>query len=259
MEESIQILIKKFKEICNKGYIKSISKSFGSIGLTFEKELGKKADSLYFPDFYDIEIKCTSRYSKYPLYLFTIAFDGPTFPEIDRIVTKYGWYDKDYTAKKVLFTKLKFKEKINVNNKYKFNLLFDEKKEKIYLNVYDKNNKLIEKMSYVYVQSIYNHINLKLKNLGIIYASIKKNDNGKYFRYYKIDIYKFISFDNFIKLLENDIVGVDLIARINKSGIDAGRYRNKNLVFYIDKGKIDKLFKMIYSYDCDLKEEKMYI
>ena len=255
----MQTLIEKFKEISNKGYIKSNNKSFGNIGLAFEKELGKKADAMYFPDYYDIEIKCTSRYSKYPLYLFTVAFDGPTFPEINRIISKYGWYDKDYQDKKVLFTKLKFKAKENVNRKYRFKLSFNKNKDKIYLNVYNRNNELLERESYVYVDSVYNHINLKLNKLALIYASIKKENNNNYYRYYKINIYKLISFDKFLHLLENDIIGVDLIARINKSGIDAGRYRNKNLVFYINKNNINKLFKIVYSYDIDTKNEKIYI
>lgn len=259
MDENAQLLIEKFKEISNNGYIKNNSKSFGSIGLTFEKELGKNPDSMYFPDYRNIEIKCTSRYSKYPLYLFTVAFDGPTIPEINRIVSKYGWYDLDYKDKLVLFAKLGFKNSKLINNKYKFKLSFDKNKDKIYLNVYDINDKLIERKSYIYVNSIYNHINLKLNKLAIIYASIKREKNANYFRYYKMNIYKLISFSKFLALLENDIVGVDLIARINKSGIDAGRYRNKNLVFYINKNKINELFKIIYSYNNDTGEENVYI
>lgn len=120
MDVEEEELITKFKEISNKKWIKSISNSFGSIGLTFEKELGKNADSLYFSDYCGIELKCTSRYSRYPLYLFAAAFDGPTFPEINRITEKYGWYDKDYPNKKILFTNLKYNEKVLVNKKFNF-------------------------------------------------------------------------------------------------------------------------------------------
>lgn len=96
MTEEIKKLIDNFKIIANKKWIKSVSKSFGSIGITFEKELDKNPDALYFPDYYGTEIKCTSRYSRYPLFLFTVAFDGPSFPEINRIVEKYGYLDKTY-------------------------------------------------------------------------------------------------------------------------------------------------------------------
>ena len=90
MNESFNDLINEFNIISKKGWIPSVSNSFGSIGLTFKKEIGKKVDSLYFPDYKNIEIKCTSRFSRYPLFLFTVAFDDPTFPEIDRIVEKVG-------------------------------------------------------------------------------------------------------------------------------------------------------------------------
>ena len=63
-----------------------------------------------------------------------------------------------------------------------------------------------------------------------------------------MEIYKLKNFDTFLKLLEQGIIEVDLIARISKSGQDAGRYRNKNLVFKINKDKIWMLFNRIYSY-----------
>ena len=56
MTDEVKKLIDDFKIITNKKWIKSISKSFGSIGITFEKELGKNPDALYFPDYYGTEI-----------------------------------------------------------------------------------------------------------------------------------------------------------------------------------------------------------
>lgn len=44
-------------------------------------------------------------------------------------------------------------------------------------------------------------------------------------------IYQLSSFEHFLNLLENDVIDVSLVARINKSGDDIKRYRNKNLVF----------------------------
>ena len=203
---------------------------------------------MYFPDYNGIEIKCTSKFSKYPLYLFTIAFDGPNFPEINRIIEKYGWHDKDYKDKKVFFANLHCNEKVLINNKHFFRLKFNNKKDKLFLCVYDLNNNLIEKESFVYTDSIFNHLCLKLNILALIHASTIIKNNGKYFKYNSIDIYKLISFEKFIELFEKDFINVSLIARINKSGSDAGRYRNKNLVFSINKNKIEKLFNKVYSY-----------
>ena len=121
------------------------------------------------------------------------------------------------------------------------------------------NDELIEKESFVYTNSIYNHYKTKLNRLAIIHASTKKMENIKYFRYYKIDVYKANIFSKFIELVENDIIKVSLIARMNKSGIDAGRYRNKNLVFQIDKKRIDDLFTKLYTYNADSNKNQIKI
>ena len=251
MDKDIKKLVEEFKRISNKGWIKSSSNSYGAVGNVFEKELGKQADALYFPDYYGIEIKCTTRYSKYPLYLFTVAFDGPTFPEINRLIDSYGWPDKDFKEKKVLFANVKCNSKSIINNKYKFRLDIDENEEKMFLCIYDLNDNLLERKSFVYIDSLYNHLCLKLKKLATIKAFKKKTDNYNSFRYYYIAIYKLISFERFIVLLQNGYINASIIARINKSGVDVARYRNKNLVFSINKKNINLLFEKVYSYNCD--------
>ena len=215
MTEEIKKLIDNFKIIANKKWIKSVSKSFGSIGITFEKELDKNPDALYFPDYYGTEIKCTSRYSRYPLFLFTVAFDGPSFPEINRIVEKYGYPDKTYQEKKVLFEKVSCNKKTLVNDKYKFKLEVDEEDEKLYLCVYDLNDVLIERESFVYLKTIEGHLTLKLNRLAVVSASTKKILDEKYFRYYKIDIYNLIGFERFLRLLKFGVIEVSLVSRIS--------------------------------------------
>lgn len=69
-------LIKKFKEIAEKRWIKGVNNSTNSVGLTFESLLSKNPDSMYFPDYHGIEIKCSQRFSRYPINLFSLAFDG---------------------------------------------------------------------------------------------------------------------------------------------------------------------------------------
>lgn len=248
MTKELKKLIEEFKIISKKGFIESINNSFGSVGLTFEKQLNKNADSMFFPDYYGTELKCTSISSHYPLFLFTIAFDGPTFPEINRIVENFGYPDKDYPDKKVLFEKANNKQKITSNSNYRFNLEPNLEEDKLYLAVYDKNSELIEKTSFVYLSSIKDHLLLKLNQMALVYSATRTINNRKYYKYFKMEIYKLKNFEIFLKLLEAGDIEVDIISRISKSGNDAGRYRNKNLVFKINKAKIWKLFNRIYSY-----------
>lgn len=252
-KDEVQMLIGQFHLISWKGWIKSVNKGLGSIGYTFEMELGKLPDSLRLPDYYGTEIKCTGRYSRYPISLFTVAFDGPTFPEINRIIDKYGYPDKDFKNKKVLFTSVSPRYKILLPSRYYFQLDIDKSEEKIYLCVYDLNRSLIERKSFVYFKSVYDHLYLKLNRLALVHASKKIIDSDVYFRYYKIGIYLLKDFDTFLELLERGIIKVSLIARISKSGVDEGRYRNKNLVFQIKKDMLNKLFEELYYYDYDGK------
>ena len=74
MKEEQYEIIQKFKEIANKKWIKGVNNLTNSVGLTFESQLSKPTDSMYFPDFKGIEIKCSQRYSRYPIKLFSLWF-----------------------------------------------------------------------------------------------------------------------------------------------------------------------------------------
>lgn len=247
----VQMIIKQFHKIAMKKWIKSVNKGLGSIGYTFEQELDKKADSLYFPDYYGTEIKCTGRYSRYPITLFTSSFDGPTFPEINRLIEKWGYPDKEYRDRNVIFADIDCGNKTIIKSGAMFKLDVDYNEEKIYLCVFDDNGVLLERESFVYFKTLYDHLYLKLNRLALVYASKKIIDDEMYFRYYRIGIYKIKNFETFLKLLYEGKISVSLIARISKSGVDVGRYRNKNLVFKIKKNDINLLFDEIYNYNYD--------
>ena len=252
MNNNSKELIDNFKKIAKKKWIECTSKGHGNVGLTFEKELNKKVDSNYTPDFKDIEIKTTTRFSRYPISLFSIAFDGPTNNEIVRLNNLYGSFDKDFPEKKTLIRKIRCNELSQLKNGYYLSLIIEN--EKLFLCVYDINKNLIEKEAYLNLETIKQHLLTKIKNLAIIKASKKKIDKIEYFRYYQINIYKLKDYHTFIELLKKGIIEISLISRINKSGINAGRYYNKNLVFQIKKENILKLFAEMYYFNADSKE-----
>lgn len=252
MNTNYNNLIKNFMKIANNGWIEGINNNTNSIGLTFEKQLKKDTDSMFLPDYEDIEIKCKSRFSNYPITLFTQAFDGPNLYETNEILERYGKIDYQYKNRKTLITNLKFKERTLFNNKYYFKLKMDRKNEKVFLHVYDTEYNLLEEKSYVEFKTLKTKLELKLSHMALILASKKIINNKQYHRYYKITIFKLLSFEHFIKLLENDVIKVILECRISRSGIDSGRQRNKNLVFQIDQNNLDKLFQKIYLYNHDL-------
>ena len=249
MDKNSEKLVETFHTIAKKGYIQGVSKSWGNIGLTFEKELGKSPDSKYDPDYEDIEIKCSSRFSRYPLYLFTIAFDGPSENEILRLAEIYGHYDNDYKDKKVLFEKVS--NKIIEGKKYNFMLEVNRFQQKIYLAIYDEFGTLIEKQTYIRFDTLKKHLQTKLEKIAYVKASKKKIDDLDYYRYYSIFLYHLKNFDTFLNLIDRNGLEISVISRISKSGVDEGRYRNKNVVFSIRKENIFRLFDCYYQYDYD--------
>ena len=54
------------------------------------------------------------------------------------------------------------------------------------------------------------------------------------------------------ELLKKDIISVDIVGKISRSGNEICRQRNKNLASKISKDNIDKLFKIIKICDNDL-------
>ena len=113
---------------------------------------------------------------------------------------------------------------------------------------------LIEERSYIEFETIKSRLELKLTKLAVVYASKKIINNDIYFRYYLMTLYKLNSFEKFIELLEKGYIKVEIIGRVSKSGENAGRQKNKNLVFSIPKEKIELLFNKITEYNSDLSK-----
>lgn len=250
-------LLYKFKKIALKGWIEGVNQNTtNSVGITFEKLLGKQPDSMFFPDIEDIEIKCSQRYSRYPISLFSLAFDGPYLYETNRILQKYGISDHKYRNNKKINAELYLNKKTLVNYKYQFELRIDKKDKKLYLYIYDKNNNLLDKEAFIEFETIKARLKCKLSKLAMVYASKKEIDNIKYFRYYEMTIYELKNFDTFIELLEKEIILISFICRTSRSGKEEGRQRNKNLVFQINKDNLSLLFNQIKRYNTD--ENKSY-
>ena len=101
MDKEFNLLLDKFKKIANYNLVKGINNYNTSVGLTFENLIGKAPDSEFFPDYNGIEIKCSQRYSRFPITLFTSSLDGPDFYEINRLLQNYGREDIKYNNKKI--------------------------------------------------------------------------------------------------------------------------------------------------------------
>ena len=256
MEENQKQLLKKFKEITKLKWVEGINNGTNSVGLTFETLLHKDIDSMYFPDYYGIEIKCTQRFSRYPVNLFSTSFDGSRLYEMNRLLKTYGRQDKKYLDKLQLQGQVYINKYNKINNNY-FKLKLNQETKKLIICVYDKDLNLLEEDTYIDFETIKLRLTLKLSNLAVVYASKKKENEKLKFRYYKITLYKLKSFDRFIKMLEQDYINVSLIGRVSRSGEEEGCQKNKNIVFSIPKELIDLLFEKELEYNADMDNKFM--
>ena len=250
MNDDFNDLIEKFLQINNLGYVKGVSNNLvNAAGLTFEYLLGKKADSNYLPDYKSIEIKCTQRFSRHPITLFTLSFDGPTTYESNYLLETYGKPDAIVKDKRILVVDLELKEKVLVYNKYFFELNIDYIENKLLINIFDKNMNYIESRGFISLDVVRDRIDTKLKNLAIIYASKKNINENLFFRYYQIICCSYKGFNNFLNLIESGDIRFTLLLRVGKTERDFGKNKNKNMVFQISKNSISKLFDILYSYE----------
>ena len=244
-------LLKEFQKIYLKKWIKGVNDNNSSVGLTFEWLLNKTFDTDIFPDYKDIEIKCTQRFSNYPLHLFNQAFDGPNLYETNYILEKYGTLYNNISDKKYLFVNLLPNCYVSVNEKYYFLLTLSYIEKKVYIKIYDLNYNLLDS-PYIDFETINNHLKIKLNSLALIYASKKEENSAKYFRYYAINFYKLKSLENFYKLIEKGIIRLSIVCRASfNNGVE--KQKNKSITFRIAKKDITKLYDKILEYDADNK------
>ena len=244
MENRFSNLINKFHEIYKRGWIKSNSNDFNSVGNTFEELLGKKMDEFSYPDYDGIEIKCQRVDTSYPFTLFGLAPWGESVPEIERIRRKYGYFDFDPDDKKKINAEFLYDKNILICNRYYFNLDICVAEEKIYLVIYDYNHNLLERISYWSFSDIKEKLNVKLQYMAYIYSASQKFDGVEYFKYFRMECYQNPSFDKFLDLIRRNIISVSFTTSSVKYGPSEGKMK-ASVYFRIHRGDIIKLFEKV--------------
>lgn len=245
MQKSIAKLRKEFERIKQKGYIKGISNDFSSIGRTFENELNLPENAFSIPDYYGIEIKTRRAYSKSYITLFNAVPDGEKLFEMERLKETYGWpYKKDRNYK-VLYIEA-FGNRLNFAGiKYQYKIEVSRAERKVYLMVFNRYNDLIERKIYWSFEYLEQRLIKKTNFLAVINAWPTKVDGWNYFKYYKLNIYKLKSFDNFINLLEDGTIKITIKIDIHLDEKYYGKTYDHGCGFTIEEHNLTKLYKII--------------
>lgn len=242
VEKSIKLLKRKFMEIRNLEYVKSVRKGSTGIGATFEYLLEKEEDSLEIPDFHGIEIKTRRSYSKSLINLFTAVPTGSTFYEVKRLRDTYGYPDVNDKNLKRLNTMVVAGELIKVGVFYSFTLKINRQIQRIFLCVYDINNKLIDESTYWDFDILEEKLFRKLKFLALVKAWSKRLYDEEYFKYYKMNVYRLKDFNCFLCAIEDGFVKIKFTIGNYYDERRYGMVHSHGVSFSIAEEHLDKIF-----------------
>lgn len=249
MKEDFNDLKKKFYEIKKRGWIKSDRSDYGGIGITFENLVGIPNNELEIPDFGLIEIKTKTTDCDSYTTLFNRVPTGPHYHEVERLKDLYGYSDSVLKNAKVLNTAIYCNKLTKVESKFYFCLNIDRMNQKIFLNIFNCKKNLIEKEVFWDFDILKEKLYRKLKYLAIIKAKKKLVNGEKFFKYYKMDVYKLKNFDTFIYLIEKGIIRVSLKIGVFRNGNKIGKIHDRGTAFGIKEQNLKYLYSIIDSID----------
>lgn len=239
---NINDLKEKFLEIKNPKWIKSVNNSTSGIGLTFEKLLGKERESFEMPDYNGIEIKTHSSTSDSYITLFNATPDGDYLFEIPRLKDNYGYPDKIKRDSLVFMGNVNGRTAEFIGIKYKFKIKVGKKEEKIRLEIYDRNDNLIENEISWTFSTLREKINRKLQLLALVTADKKIQNDKHYYRYTQIDFFQLKDFETFLDLIEKGKIIVTFSIGVFRTGEKRGQIHNHGTAFRISEKNLELLY-----------------
>ena len=244
MQENIEKLKQEFYKIQCRNWIPSKGMGSGAAGRTLEELLGIEENSDVLPDYHGIELKTKHEHGKYPLHLFSCAFDNKPL-ENQRLLFSYGYPNSMDKNLKRFDVSINGKRRKYFRDFTSFKLWVDYSYKVVRLLIYNRDNKVIERnmsWSFKELQSRLEH------KLGIMALVTYKKDWMKdkiYFKYTKIEIYKLKSFEKFLELIEEGKIQVTFKLYQLEDKDNYGKVLDKGTSFEISKESIEELFQRV--------------
>ena len=242
MNSDILALKEKLDKIKNLGWIECKNKNKSVTGKTLENLLEINPDNFEIPDYNTIEIK--SKVSKRENYidLFCATPDSYVL-ETKRLYDKYGYIDSNNY--KILNFVLYGEFLKSINNEYSAKLRIDYKNKKVIMEVYNKDNELIDNLSSWSFELLEEKLCRKLNYVCLVEGDKKFSHNVLYVRYDKYKFYKLKKFSNFIRLLKRGQIRISFTLGVYKSGSKSGKMHDHGTQFSIRKENVKLLFDEI--------------
>ncbi|NLA24641.1 MAG: MvaI/BcnI restriction endonuclease family protein [Bacteroidales bacterium] len=236
-------IIKEFRRIKAFGFIKSKRLNDTGIGKTFEDYLGVDENNLKDPDFEGFEVKSHRKTSNSYVTLFT---KSPSTPKgANRFLREnYGKSEGEFNVK-TLRTSIFSDKWNNFNQVYNFKIFVNRKKKSI-----DLFSKLNDSNEIIFVCSwSFEEIKIafsKLHSLFFVTAESQKKRVHEYFHFTNATIFYKPSFTNFINLIDEGKIMIDLRLGIYSSGVNKGKAHDHGTAFRIKSEDLKLLYSEVF-------------
>lgn len=216
---------------------------FNSAGLLLENLLGIQKNEFPIPDYRNFEIKTKFNDTMYDMTLFHAAPDSYLF-EIKRIYETYGYSTLD-NPNKVFLSSFYCTKITQIGKDIGAKLLMDWEKEQVILKFYNfKTNQIDDKVSWTF-EMLKERIELKLKNLCLVYVTRKYENKVMYCKFYKYTIYKYKNFESFLKALQYGHICIKFCINVFKSGSKVGQMHDHGTCFDISIENLTDIFSKV--------------
>ena len=242
MKDRKELIVERFLQVRNLGFVKSRRKNNTGIGKTFEDYIGVVENNIDEPDLFGYEIKSHREETASYITLFT---KSPNFPSRANYYLKdrFGVPYDDNPALKKLHTSM-FASRFNTfGSGLSFRLVNDRMRGIVKIGVYDVVSKELidDSVGYTY-DCLEKVLKKKLKDLFYVTAERKFIDEDEYFFFSKAEIYSNPSIDKFLELLDRGLIMFDIRIGSYKSGRNIGKAHDHGSGFRILESNLRLLF-----------------
>lgn len=226
-------------KIKNLGWIECENKNKSVTGKTLENLLEINPDNFEIPDYNSIEIKTKVSKRENYIDLFCATPDSYVL-EIKRLYDKYSYLDSNST--RILNFTLYGEFVKPINDKYSAKLRIDDKRKMVILEIYDKNNQLVDNFSSWSFSLLKEKLYRKLKYVCLVEGEKNFSHNTLFVKYTKYKFYELKGFKEFIELLKRGQIRISFTIGVYKSGKKAGKIHDHGTQFSIRKENMNLLF-----------------
>ena len=240
--KNLDKLKKEFNRIKDLGFVECTRPNNidGGIGNTFEDLLGVAENNKKEADFEGFEVKSKRLFNSSYVSLFTKSPDNPknansylreTFGEIR---------DENHSNKKKLYASIFGHRDSIVYSKYKMKLTVDRQNKRLELVVRDLEDKDLSTVYWSF--ETLKKASSKMKDLFLVFANIKKENNKSHYHFTQGEIYKDFDFEKFLIQIENGGIMFDIRIGVYNSGKNQGKTHDHGSGFRVKAENFKNLY-----------------